>query len=91
MDTRTVIAGDGATYPKHGDELAMHYTGWLKATGLKFDSSVDRKRPFRFAIRRRDVIAGWGAGVMRMSLGETARLEIPAAHGYGRRGMERSC
>ena len=61
----TVIPGDGVTYPKHGDGLAMHYTGWLRSTGLKFDSSVDRRRPFRFAIGAGEVIKGWDIGIMR--------------------------
>jgi hypothetical protein len=87
VHTIPVIEGDKATFPSHGEQLAMHYTGWLKRTGLKFDSSVDRKRPFRFAIGKGEVIAGWDTGIMRMSLGETARLEISAAHGYGRKGM----
>merc|ERR1712087_864846 len=44
---RTVIkAGDGKTFPKRGDELTMHYTGTLAKGGKKFDSSVDKGRPF---------------------------------------------
>ena len=32
--------------PKPGQTCVMHYTGWLLATGTKFDSSVDRGKAF---------------------------------------------
>ena len=46
-----VKAGDGKTFPKTGDELTMHYTGWLARTETKFDSSVDKGKPFVFKVR----------------------------------------
>jgi len=45
-------AGTGAS-PQHGQTCVMHYTGWLWVEGkkgAKFDSSVDRGRPFEFPI-----------------------------------------
>ena len=50
VDNEITTPGDGETFPKSGDELTMHYTGTLKATGAKFDSSVDRNKPFQFVI-----------------------------------------
>ena len=85
-DTVLCIAGDGTTFPKAGDSLSMHYTGTLAADGSKFDSSVDRGIPFDFTIGVGEVIRGWDVGVMRMSLGEKARLSIPSALGYGEQG-----
>eukprot|EP00933_Yihiella_yeosuensis_P051453 TRINITY_DN49399_c0_g1_i1.p1 TRINITY_DN49399_c0_g1~~TRINITY_DN49399_c0_g1_i1.p1 ORF type:complete len:324 (+),score=74.59 TRINITY_DN49399_c0_g1_i1:70-1041(+) len=82
----TLTPGDGKTYPKKGDQLTMHYTGTLAADGSKFDSSVDRNEPFSFTIGVGQVIKGWDVGVMRMSLGEKARITIPSAMGYGTRG-----
>ena len=46
-----VKAGDGKTFPETGDELTMHYTGWLARTETKFDSSVDKGKPFVFKVR----------------------------------------
>lgn len=82
----TMSPGDGKTYPKQGDYLTMHYTGTLKSNGSKFDSSVDRGQPFSFQIGVGQVIAGWDKGVMEMSLGEKATLDITSESGYGAAG-----
>eukprot|EP00036_Acanthoecidae_sp_10tr_P009684 CAMPEP_0182915506 /NCGR_PEP_ID=MMETSP0105_2-20130417/365_1 /TAXON_ID=81532 ORGANISM="Acanthoeca-like sp., Strain 10tr" /NCGR_SAMPLE_ID=MMETSP0105_2 /ASSEMBLY_ACC=CAM_ASM_000205 /LENGTH=119 /DNA_ID=CAMNT_0025052375 /DNA_START=84 /DNA_END=443 /DNA_ORIENTATION=+ len=84
--TVTVLKeGDGKTFPKEGDTLTMHYTGTL-ADGTKFDSSVDRGTPFQFTIGVGQVIRGWDEGVMKMSVGEKAKLDITPDFGYGARG-----
>merc|ERR1712164_69979 len=79
------VAGDGQTFPSKGDKLTMHYTGTL-TDGSKFDSSVDRGKPFEFTIGVGQVIKGWDEGVMQMSLGEKAVLQITSDMGYGARG-----
>jgi peptidylprolyl isomerase len=85
IDTKV---GSGAS-PRAGQICVMHYTGWLYengAKGKKFDSSVDRGRPFEFPIGRRQVIAGWDEGVASMRVGGKRTLIIPAKLGYGDRG-----
>jgi peptidylprolyl isomerase len=85
--TDTVI-GTGAT-PKPGQICVMHYTGWLYQNGTKgqkFDSSVDRGRPFEFPIGQRRVIAGWDEGVATMKVGGKRTLIIPPELGYGANG-----
>lgn len=53
---KTVLkAGDGKTYPKNGDTVTMHYVGTFKNGGGKFDSSVDRGKPFVTKIGKWDV------------------------------------
>jgi peptidylprolyl isomerase len=67
----------------------MHYTGWLwekGAKGKKFDSSVDRGKPFSFQIGRGMVIKGWDEGVASMKTGGKRTLLIPPDLGYGARG-----
>jgi peptidylprolyl isomerase len=80
--------GAGAT-PQAGQICVMHYTGWLyqnDTKGQKFDSSLDRGKPFEFVIGRRQVIAGWDEGVATMKVGGKRTLIIPPELGYGARG-----
>lgn len=80
--------GSGAA-PKSNQTCVMHYTGWLwenGAKGKKFDSSVDRGRPFSFQLGVGQVIAGWDEGVSTMQVGGKRTLLIPANLGYGARG-----
>jgi peptidylprolyl isomerase len=75
--------------PTTGQICVMHYTGWLYengAKGAKFDSSLDRGKPFEFPIGTRRVIAGWDEGVATMKVGGKRTLIIPPALGYGERG-----
>lgn len=86
IEVETVSPGDGASFPKAGDRLAVHYTGRLAADGVVFDSSRERGEPFEFTIGVEQVIRGWDVGMMRMSLGESATLRIPSSMGYGGQG-----
>lgn len=83
-----LVVGTGAS-PAPGQTCVMHYTGWLwanDAKGAKFDSSVDRGRPFEFPIGRGRVIKGWDEGVATMKVGGKRTLLIPPQLAYGERG-----
>ncbi|HVZ80449.1 MAG TPA: FKBP-type peptidyl-prolyl cis-trans isomerase [bacterium] len=76
--------GTGEGVPA-GKKVTVHYTGWL-TNGTKFDSSLDRGRPFEFTLGVGQVIKGWDEGVQGMKVGEKRKLLIPSALGYGPRG-----
>ena len=78
------VIGDGES-PKMGDKVVVHYTGKLE-DGTKFDSSLDRDKPFEFTIGVGQVIKGWDEGVMSMKTGGKRTLTIPADLGYGEIG-----
>lgn len=82
-----ISPGDGQNYPRKGDTVTMHYTGTLAKDGKEFDSS---RKPGRGAFQTKigvgQVIQGWDEGVPQLSLGERAKLIIPANEGYGARG-----
>ena len=80
--------GNGAE-AKAGNTCVMHYTGWLwlnGAKGAKFDSSLDRGKPFSFKLGAGQVIGGWDEGVAGIKTGGKRTLIIPPKLGYGTRG-----
>jgi FKBP-type peptidyl-prolyl cis-trans isomerase FkpA len=79
-----IVAGGGAE-ASEGQEVTVHYTGWL-TNGEKFDSSKDRDDPFVFPLGGGRVIRGWDEGVQGMKVGGKRKLTIPPDLGYGSRG-----
>ena len=79
-----LVVGTGDS-PRQGQTAVVHYTGWLD-NGQKFDSSLDRGRPFEFQVGAGQVIKGWDEGVATMKVGGKRKLLIPPDLGYGSRG-----
>ncbi|MCD4502959.1 FKBP-type peptidyl-prolyl cis-trans isomerase [Chromobacterium piscinae] len=67
-----------------GALITSHYTGWLE-DGTKFDSSLDKGRPFQCVIGTGRVIKGWDQGMMGMRVGGKRKLWVPAHLAYGER------
>lgn len=89
LQYQDAVVGTGAS-PQKGQTVVVHYTGWLwenNAKGKKFDSSVDRGKPFEFKIGQGQVIRGWDEGVGTMKVGGKRTLVIPPDLAYGSRGV----
>ncbi|KAM9778667.1 peptidyl-prolyl cis-trans isomerase FKBP3 [Syngnathus typhle] len=88
----TLKKGDKTNFPKKGNTVSCWYTGTLE-DGTVFDTnipSVARKKkqtkPLSFKVGLGKVIRGWDEGLLTMSRGETARLEIEPEWAYGKKG-----
>jgi len=79
-----VVVGTG-TEAVAGKEVTVHYTGTF-IDGTKFDSSLDRGKPFPFKLGAGMVIKGWDEGVAGMKVGGKRKLIIPSDLGYGPNG-----
>ncbi len=77
------VIGTGAEV-QAGQPVDVHYTGWT-STGIRFDSSLDRGKPFTFPLGQGRVIKGWDEGLVGMKVGGKRRLTIPPEMGYGER------
>ena len=88
VNVEILTPGTG-TAAELGNQVSVHYTGWLWENGAKgeqFDSSRDRGRPYEFALGRGMVIPGWDMALLGMQEGTSARLIIPSVMAYGSRG-----
>lgn len=76
----------GGSEARAGDMVDVHYTGWL-ATGVKFDSSMDRGQSFQFKLGSGVVIKGWDEGIAGMRVGQKRKLMVPNHLAYGKRAV----
>ena len=79
--------GTGTTKPTKGQTVQVNYTGTLKKTGEKFDSSYDRGQTFDFKLGQGAVIKGWDEALADMTVGERRLLTIPPKLAYGANGQ----
>lgn len=85
MKVEILKQGNGVA-AEAGDSLTVDYVATLD-NGRKFDSSIDRNKPFDFAVGVKRVIKGWDLGVIGMKVGEKRRLTIPPELAYGPGGF----
>lgn len=78
-----IVIGTGKEVVK-GALVIVNYEGFLD-DGSKFDSSIDKGKPFQFVIGSGRVIKGWDQGVMGMKVGGKRTLYVPAHLAYGER------
>ena len=86
VSIRLIRAGDTTSYPQTSQSVAIHYDAYL-GNGSAWDSSRKRQKPLRFRVGTGQVIPGLDEGVKQLSLGERARLTVPASWAWGERGF----
>jgi len=69
-----------------GATVRVHYTGRFM-DGKKFDSSLDRGKPFDFVVGIGRVIKGWDEGILKMKKGQKAIITCPPDYAYGAEGI----
>ncbi|XP_051954015.1 peptidyl-prolyl cis-trans isomerase FKBP3 [Xyrauchen texanus] len=92
--TKSILKkGDKTNFPKKGEIVSCWYTGTLE-DGTVFDTNIPasakkkkQSKPLSFKVGLGRVIRGWDEGLMTMSKGETARLEIESDWAYGKKGL----
>ncbi len=85
--TIEILTPGNGNETKNGDIVSVHYVGTLE-DGKKFDSSIDRGKPFTFTLGAGQVIKGWEIGVLGMKVGEKRKLTIPSELAYGVSGVQ---
>ncbi|XP_048063887.1 peptidyl-prolyl cis-trans isomerase FKBP3 [Megalobrama amblycephala] len=92
--TKSILKkGDKTNFPRKGDTVSCWYSGTLE-DGTVFDTNIPasakkkkQSKPLSFKVGLGRVIRGWDEGLLTMSKGETARLEIESDWAYGRKGL----
>ncbi len=77
-----LIKGEGETVVS-GDNVTMHYSGFLWDGGTKFDSSWDKGSPAQFVVAPGQLIEGFLSAVVGQTVGSRVVVVIPPALGYG--------
>lgn len=70
------------TKANNGATISVHYKGTLE-DGSTFDSSYERGAPISFTIGAGQMIEGFEANILGMSLGEKKTFTIPPERAYG--------
>ncbi|KDO28640.1 hypothetical protein SPRG_06494 [Saprolegnia parasitica CBS 223.65] len=76
---------DKENYPNRGQYARVHYVGAFE-NGKVFESSRTRGGALEFKVGCGHVIEGWDVALLRMSVGETARITCAPKLAYGVKG-----
>mmetsp|Transcript_13891 Transcript_13891/g.21756 ORF Transcript_13891/g.21756 Transcript_13891/m.21756 type:complete len:247 (+) Transcript_13891:33-773(+) len=86
-----ITEGDNQTFANKNDYVIVHYDGFYHGGEKhkeKFDSSRDRDKRFGFKVGKGQVIKGWDEGILKLSKGSKAWLQVPYSLAYGEQGSK---
>ena len=87
---RSLITGDGRTYPAYGDWLTLHYELSLAGSKKIIDSTRDASpMEYHLGFQPATLVPGFEIGVQQVSLGEVASIHVPAQLAYGSKGSDK--
>ena len=72
---------------ENGNNIKVHYKGTL-SDGEQFDSSYDRGSTLDFTVGAGQMIPGFDAAVVGMTVGESKTVTLPPSEAYGGRNEE---
>lgn len=82
-----LLHASGATPLVNGDEVEIHYACLLARSATCMDSSRSKpcssRAPLRVRLGAGQVVPGMERGLRQLSLGDLARIHVPARLGYG--------
>lgn len=81
-----ILLGTGKAVSS-GKKISLHYTGILKSDGRTFDKNHSKSNPLQFRQGTGEVIRGLERGLEGMKAGGERVITVPAALGYGEKGM----
>jgi len=73
---------------RSGDQVVVHYTGWMQ-DGSLFDTTIDQRKgyqPFEFILGSGTVIKGFEKALTGMCRLQRRKVVIPPALAYGKKG-----
>jgi FKBP-type peptidyl-prolyl cis-trans isomerase FkpA len=69
-----------------GDNVAVHFVGWVAHGHRQFESSRAHGGPLDFRLGEGHVVRAWDQGIIGMRAGGRRRLTVPPDLGYGSMG-----
>eukprot|EP00759_Apiculatamorpha_spiralis_P030872 PhF_6_TR32426/c0_g1_i2/m.48121/K09568/FKBP1; FK506-binding protein 1 len=79
---QTLTEGDKTNIPKKGDTVVCKYKGYT-VSGTNFGASDS----FSFKVGKGQVVPGWDAGIVEMSVGQKVQLSLAPKMGYDEKPM----
>ena len=86
-------AGESERVPRNGDSVMLHYATLVRESGCCVDGSRSKafssRSPSTWTMGKGEVVIGMELGIMSLSLGTLARINVPSR--YAPRACARAC
>ena len=83
---RTLEKGHGGPKPCHGDNVLVHYQGYLEDNRITPFCASLPQTPLQITIGQDFVMEGWRLLLPHLELGQKVEVTIPHIYAYGEQG-----